>query len=83
MFTPAPQAHLQPNARCMPARVLTSSIKRSVLSLSMRFSYDARIRSVVSAGRFAGNAWTVARSTTPVAKSVQEFQLTRITPKHA
>ncbi len=73
MFTPAPQPSFQPHAGRVPARALTSSVKRSVLSMSMRFSYDARIRSVVFAGRFTGSAWTVTRSTTCIANSDKEF----------
>ena len=81
MFTPAPQSPLLPHAGRAPARALTSSIKRSVLAMSMRFSYDARIRIAVGTRRSICK-WTGGYPTaTP--NSVQELQLTRHTPLHA
>lgn len=81
MFAPAPQSPLQPHAGRVSARALTSSIKRSVLSMSMRFSYDARTRVTVSTN------WSICKwiggCTTSVSNSVQEFRLTRNTPLHA
>jgi len=81
MFALAPQSPLQPHAGRVPARALTSSVKRSVLAMSMRFSYDARIRIAVSTNRSISK-WT-GSSTTSLSNSVQEFRLTRITPLHA
>lgn len=82
MFAPAPQSPLQPQAGRVPARALTSSIKRSVLAMSMRFSYDARIRVAVSTRRSIHHKWT-GGCTTSTSNSVQEFRLTRNTPLHA
>ena len=79
----AAQSSRQPLAGRMSSRALTSSVKRSVLSMSMRFSYDSRIRVVVSAVWSIGNSWTTTCSTTPITNSVQEFLLTRDTPQHA
>ncbi len=81
MFAPAPQSPLQPQAGRVPARALTSSIKRSVLAMSMRFSYDARFHVAVSTRR-AISKWT-GGCPTPTPNSVQEFRLTRNTPLHA
>ena len=81
MFVPAPQTPLQPHAGRVSARALTSSIKRSVLAMSMRFSYDARIHVAVSTRRPISK-WTVS-CTTSISNSVQEFLLTRTTPLHA
>lgn len=81
MFAPAPQSPLQPHAGRVPARALTSSIKRSVLSMSMRFSYDARTRVAVSTNRSISK-W-IGSCTTSVTNSVQEFRLTRNPPLHA
>lgn len=83
MFATAPQFSLQPLTGWVSLRALTSSVKRSVLSMSMRFSYDARIRIAVTAVRPIANAWTAANSTTPITNSVQEFRLTRNTPQQA
>lgn len=78
MFVPAPLTPLQPHAGRVPARALTSSVKRSVLAMSMRFSYDARTRVAVSTN------WSISKSTgsctTSISNSVQEFRLTRTTP---
>lgn len=81
MFAPAPQSPLQPYAGRVSALALTSSVKRSVLAMSMRFSYDARIRVAVSTNRSI-NKWT-GSCTTSNSNSVQEFRLTRNTPLHA
>lgn len=81
MFAHAPQSSLQPHAGRVSARALTSSIKRSVLAMSMRFSYDARIHVAVSTRRSIHHKWTGGCTTTP--NSVQEFRLTRNTPLHA
>lgn len=81
MFTPAPQSTLQPHAGQVPARALTSSIKRSVLAMSMRFSYDARTRIAVRPRRSICK-WT-GGCTAPNPNSVQELQLTRHIPLHA
>jgi len=83
MFAIAPQLSLQPHAGRVALRALTSSVKRSVLSMSMRFSYDARIRVVVLAVLSIGNSRTNTGSTTCITNSVQEFRLTRNTPLHA
>ncbi len=81
MVTPAPKSPFQLQAGRVPARALTSSIKRSVLAMSMRFSYDGRIRVAVSLNRSTCK-WTRS-GTTSTSNSVQEFQLTRNTPLHA
>lgn len=81
MFVPAPQSPLQPQAGRVPARALTSSVKRSVLAMSMRFSYDARTRVAVSTNRSISK-W-IGSCTTSISNSVQEFRLTRTTPLHA
>lgn len=81
MFAPAPQSSHQPHAGRVPARALTSSVKRSVLSMSMRFSYDARIRVVVGTTRSISK-WT-GGCPTPTPNSVQELCLTRNAPLHA
>lgn len=81
MFVLAPQAPLQPHAGRVPVRALTSSVKRSVLAMSMRFSYDARTRVAVSTHRSISK-WTRS-CTTSISNSVQEFRLTRTTPLHA
>lgn len=81
MFTPAPQSPDQPHAGRVPARALTSSVKRSVLAMSMRFSYDTRIRVKASAAKSISK-WTCGRNAyTP--NSVQELRLTRNNPLHA
>lgn len=82
MFSIAPQSPLQPHAGRVPARALTSSVKRSVLAMSMRFSYDARICVAVGTRRSINHKRTVG---CPIANanSVQELQLTRHTPHHA
>ncbi len=82
MFAPAPQSPLQPHAARVPARALTSSVKRSVLAMSMRFSYDARIRVAVGTRRTIHHKWT-GGCTTTTPNSVQELRLTRTTPLHA
>lgn len=79
----AAQSSRQPLAGRMSSRALTSSVKRSVLSMSMRFSYDSRIRVVVTSGWSIGNFWTSTSSTTCITNSVQELLLTRDTPQHA
>lgn len=81
MFTPAPQSPLQPHAGRVSARALTSSIKRSVLAMSMRFSYDSRIHVVVSTRRSISK-WT-GSCTTSITNSLQEFRRTRNTLLHA
>lgn len=81
MFAPALQSPLQPHAGRVSARALTSSIKRSVLAMSMRFSYDARTRVAVSTKRSISK-W-IGSCTTSISNSVQEFRLTRNTPLHA
>lgn len=81
MFTPAPQSPFQPQAGQVSARALTSSVKRSVLAMSMRFSYDARVRAAVSTNRSISK-WA-GSCTTSIPNSVQEFRLTRNTPLHA
>jgi|GEM_PF-4092899 len=82
MFAPAPQSPLQPHAGRVSARALTSSVKRSVLAMSMRFSYDARIRVAVSTNRSIHHKWT-GGCTTSITNSVQEFRLTQNPPIHA
>jgi hypothetical protein len=64
----------------VPARALTSSVKRSVLAMSMRFSYDARIRIAVSTRRSIYRKWT---GTCTTSISVQEPRLSRNTSPHA
>ena len=83
MFAPALQSPYQPHAGRVPARALTSSVKRSVLAMSMRFSYDARIRVVVTAVRSIGNSWTSTSRTHCITNSIQEFRLTRNPTLHA
>lgn len=58
------------------ARARTSSVKRSVLAMSMRFSYDARIRRVVAAIRSTCDHSTDANTTTSITNSIQEFRRT-------
>jgi len=82
MFVPAPQSLLRPHAGRVPARALTSSIKRSVLAMSMRFSYDSRIHVAVSTRRSIHHKWT-GSCTTSISNSVQEFRFTRNPPLHA
>lgn len=79
----ATQSSRQPHVGRASSRARTSSVKRSVLAMSMRFSYDSRIRIAVTAVRSIANSWTTTNSTTPIANSVQEFRLTRNTPQHA
>lgn len=79
----APQSPRKPHAGRVPARALTSSIKRSVLAMSMRFSYDARIRVVATATRSIRNSWTSTGNTHCITNSVQEFRLTRNPSLHA
>lgn len=81
MFSPAPQPPLQPHAGLVPARALTSSVKRSVLAMSMRFSYDARTRVAVGTTRSI-NKW-IAGCPTFTPNSVQEHRLSRPSPRHA
>lgn len=82
MFALAPQSPLQPNAGWVPARALTSSVKHSVLAMSMRFSYDARTRAAVSTRRSIHHKPTGGWPTsTPI--SVQELRLTRHSFTHA
>lgn len=81
MFAPAPQPPFQPHAGRVPARALTSSVKRSVLAMSMRFSYDARIRVAVCTNRSISKC--TDSCTTSISNFVQEFRLTRTTPLHA
>lgn len=82
MFTPAPQSPTEPLAGQVPARALTSSVKRSVLAMSMRFSYDARNPIAVSISRSRYRKWTVTCTpATPI--SVQELRLSRNTSPHA
>lgn len=82
MFAPALQSPYQPHAGRVPARALTSSVKRSVLAMSMRFSYDARIHVAVSTRRSIHHKWTGGCAiSTP--NSVQEFRRTRNTPQRA
>jgi len=79
----AAQSFRQPLAGRMSSRALTSSVKRSVLSMSMRFSYDSRIRVVVTSCWSIGNFWTSTSSTTCITDSVQELLLTRNPRLHA
>ena len=81
MFSTAPQSPQQPHAGRVPARALTSSVKRSVLAMSMRFSYDARIRIAVRTRRSICK-WT-GGCPTAISNSTQEFRLTRNNPLHA
>lgn len=82
MFARAPQSPSEPLASRMPARAQTSSVKRSVLAMSMRFSYDTRNPIAVSTHRSVYRKWTGARTTaTPI--SVQELRLSRNTSPHA
>lgn len=83
MFVTPPQLSIQPHTGRVSLRWLTSSVKRSVLAMSMRFSYDARIRIAVNEVWSIANSWTTTNSTTPIASSVQEFRLTRNTPQNA
>lgn len=83
MSPAAHQSPRQPLAGRVLSRALTSSVKRSVLAMSMRFSYDARIRVVVIAVRSIGNSWASTCSTHHRSNSIQEFRLTRSTPLHA
>lgn len=82
MFTPAPLSPSEPLAGRVPARALTSSVKRSVLAMSMRFSYDARNPIAVSTRRSIYRKWTGTR-TTATSISVQEPRLSRNASPHA
>ena len=82
MFATAPQSPSEPLAGRVPARALTSSVKRSVLAMSMRFSYDARNPIAVSTHRSVYRKWTGACTTaTPI--SVQELRRSRNASPHA
>ncbi|QBK03786.1 hypothetical protein DW355_02470 [Hylemonella gracilis] len=83
MFNLAHQPLLQPHVGRVPAHELTSSIKRSVLAMSMRFSYDARVCRAASSKRFTHPVRTrTCKAATP-ANSVQEFRQTRDTADDA
>lgn len=78
MFAPAPQpTHLPPAGR-VPACALTASVKRSVLAMSMRFSYDARTRVAVGTNR-SRSKW-IGDCPTSTPNSVQEHRISRHTP---
>lgn len=82
MFSIAPQSPLQPHTGRVPARALTSSVKRSVLAMSMRFSYDTRICTAVGTRRSI-NPKRTGGCPTATTNSVQELHLTRHTTHHA
>lgn len=73
MFPLAPQSPSEPHAGRVSLRALTSSVKRSVLAMSMRFSYDARNPIAVSTRRSVYRIWTGA-CTPATSISVQELR---------
>jgi hypothetical protein len=73
MSAPAPQFPSEPHVGRVLPRVLTSSVKRSVLAMSMRFSYDARNPIAVSTRRSIYRKWT-GGCTTATLISVQELR---------
>lgn len=83
MYVTAPRSPHQLLAGVMPMRALTSSVKRSVLAMCMRFSYDSRVCRAVNSKRFTHPVRTrTCKAATP-ANSVQEFRQTRNTSDHA
>lgn len=83
MFTTAPQSPRQPQAGRVAVGALTSSVKRSVLAMSMRFSYDARIRIMAAAFRSITKSWNRTCRSHSFTHSFQEFWHTRISPINA
>lgn len=83
MYVPAPRSPRQLLAGVMPARALTSSIKRSVLAMSMRFSYDSRDCRAVNSKWFTHPVRTRTCTAATTANSVQEFGQTRNTSYQA
>lgn len=81
MFAHACPSPLQPHAGRVSACGLTSSVKRSVLSMSMRFNYDARICGTTVSNRSAAKRTSGRIAPTP--NSVQEHPRTRNIPHHA
>lgn len=82
MFTLAPQSPSESLAGRVPARALTSSVKRSVLAMSMRFSYDSRNPIAVSTRRSIYRKW-IGACTTATLISVQELRHSRNASPHA
>lgn len=76
MYPTAPQSPLQPQAGQVPARALTTSIKRSVLAMSMRFSYDSRISEAVGIRRSV-HPERISVCPTAIRHSVQELRPSR------